>query len=182
MTTSSITLLLGGARSGKSSYAQKFAEDSGKSVTFLATAQAFDEEMSERIRKHQAERPASWETLEVPLGIASQTKQIKSEVVVLDCITLLVSNLMMQFVQEDRVEEEPYMKAVQSEMDGLLSAIHASNQQWIIVSNEVGLGLVPPYQMGRVYRDAIGGANQRLAREADAVLFMVAGIPMVVKG
>jgi len=182
MTTSSITLLLGGARSGKSSYAQKLAEDSGKSVTFLATAQAFDEEMSARIRKHQAERPAGWETLEVPLGIASHIQQIKSEVVVLDCITLLVSNLMMQFVKEDRVEEAPYMKAVQAEMDELLSAIHTSNQQWIIVSNEVGLGLVPPYQMGRVYRDAIGGANQRLAREANTVLFMVAGIPMVVKG
>jgi adenosylcobinamide kinase/adenosylcobinamide-phosphate guanylyltransferase len=182
MTTSSITLLLGGARSGKSSYAQKLAEDSGKSVTFLATAQAFDEEMSARIHKHQAERPAGWQTLEVPLDIVSHAKQIKSEVVVLDCITLLVSNLMMQFVKEDRVEEAPYMKAVQAEMDGLLSAIHTSNQHWIIVSNEVGLGLVPPYQMGRVYRDAIGGANQRLARAANIVLFMVAGIPMVVKG
>ncbi|MFN8384380.1 MAG: bifunctional adenosylcobinamide kinase/adenosylcobinamide-phosphate guanylyltransferase [Anaerolineales bacterium] len=182
MATSSITLLLGGARSGKSSYAQKLAEDSGKSVTFLATAQAFDEEMSARIQKHQAERPANWETLEVPLEIASNVKQIKSEVIILDCITLLASNLMMQFVKDDLVEEVPYMKAVQAEMDGLLSAIDASNQHWIIVSNEVGLGLVPPYQMGRVYRDAIGGANQRLAREADTVIFMVAGIPMTVKG
>lgn len=182
MATSSITLLLGGARSGKSSYAQKLAEDSGKSVTFLATAQAFDEEMSARIQKHQAERPANWETLEVPLEIASHVKQIKSEVIILDCITLLASNLMMQFVKDDLVEEVPYMKAVQAEMDGLLSAIDASNRHWIIVSNEVGLGLVPPYQMGRVYRDAIGGANQRLAREADTVIFMVAGIPMTVKG
>ena len=179
---SKITLILGGARSGKSSYALKLAEESRKSVTFIATAQAFDDEMSVRIQTHKSERPAHWETLEVPQGIASHTKQIQSKVVILDCITLLVSNLMMQFVKEDRVEEAPYMKAVQAEMDGLLSAIHASNQQWIIVSNEVGLGLVPPYQMGRVYRDAIGGANQRLAREANTVLFMVAGIPMVVKG
>lgn len=182
MATSSITLLLGGARSGKSSYALKLAADSGKSVTFLATAQAFDEEMSARIQKHQAERPASWETLEVPLDIASHVKQIKSEVIILDCITLLASNLMMPFVKDDLVEEAPYMKAIQAEMDKLLLAIHASNQHWIIVSNEVGLGLVPPYQMGRVYRDAIGGANQHLAREADTVIFMVAGIPMTVKG
>ncbi len=180
--TSSITLILGGARSGKSSYAQKLAEDSGKSVTFLATAQAFDEEMSARIQKHRAERPADWKTLEIPLGIASHVKQIKSEVVLLDCVTLLVSNLMMQFVKDDLVDEAPFMQSVQTEMDRLLSAIRASDQHWIIVSNEVGLGLVPPYQMGRVYRDAIGGANQGLAREADSVFFMVAGIPMVVKG
>jgi len=176
-----LTFILGGARSGKSSYAQKLAEDSGKSVTFLATAQAFDEEMSARIQKHRAERPMHWETLEVPLGIASHVKRVKSEVVILDCITLLVSNLMMQFVKDDLVDEVPFMQSVQIEMNGLLSAIRASNQHWIIVSNEVGLGLVPPYQMGRVYRDLLGWANQSLAHEADQVIFMVAGIPMVIK-
>ncbi len=181
-TSSSITLILGGARSGKSSYAQKLAEDSGKSVTFLATAQAFDEEMSARIQKHRAERTADWKTLEVPLGIASQVDQIPSQVVILDCITLLVSNLMMQFVRDDIVNDPSFMQSVQNEMETLLSAIRTSSQHWIIVSNEVGLGLVPPYQMGRVYRDAIGGANQRLAREAEQVIFMVAGIPMVIKG
>jgi adenosylcobinamide kinase / adenosylcobinamide-phosphate guanylyltransferase len=179
--TSSITLILGGARSGKSSYAQKLAEESGKSVTFVATAQAFDEEMSARIKKHRAERPADWETLEIPLGIASRINQIRSQAVILDCITLLVSNLMMQFVKDDLVDEAPFMQSVQNELDSLLSSIRKSNGHWIIVSNEVGLGLVPPYQMGRVYRDAIGGANQRLAREAEQVIFMVAGIPTVIK-
>src|SRR6185436_14914324 len=100
-----ITLIRGGARSGKSSYAQKLAEDSGKSVTFLATAQALDEEMSARIQKHKSERPAHWQTMEVPLDIASQIKEIQSEVVVLDCITLLISNLLMEFVKDDLVEE-----------------------------------------------------------------------------
>ena len=176
-----LTFILGGARSGKSSYAQELAEGFGKSVTFLATAQAFDEEMSARIKKHRAERPAAWETLEIPLRLAPHVKQIQSEVVILDCITLLVSNLMMQFVKDDLVDEAPFIQSVQNEMEDLLLAIHESEKHWIIVSNEVGLGLVPPYQMGRVYRDAIGGANQRLAREADSVLFMVAGIPMVVK-
>lgn len=178
---STITLILGGARSGKSSYAQRLAEESNQSVTFLATAQAFDEEMSARIQKHRSERPAHWGTLEVPLGIAPRVKGIQSEVVILDCITLLVSNLMMQFVKDDLVDEAPFMQSVQKEIEELIQAIHESGKDWIIVSNEVGLGLVPPYQMGRVYRDAVGGVNQQLAREADSVLFMAAGIPMIVK-
>jgi adenosylcobinamide kinase/adenosylcobinamide-phosphate guanylyltransferase len=176
-----ITLILGGARSGKSSYAQSIAEESGKTVTFLATAQALDDEMSARIQKHRAERSVNWETLEIPVGIASYAKQIRSDVVILDCITLLVSNLLMQFVKDDLVDEKPFMLAVQKEMDELLLAIREHEQSWIIVSNEVGLGLVPPYQMGRVYRDGLGWANQRLAREADKIIFMVAGIPTVIK-
>jgi adenosylcobinamide kinase/adenosylcobinamide-phosphate guanylyltransferase len=179
---SNITLILGGARSGKSSYAQKLAEESGKSVTFLATAQALDDEMTARIQRHRAQRPAHWETLEVPLGLASHLKRIQSEVVILDCITLLVTNLLMQFVKDDLVDKAPFMQAVQTEIDELLSALRTKDQHWLVISNEVGLGLVPPYQMGRVYRDGLGWANQRLAREAEKVLFMVAGIPMVVKG
>src|SRR5258706_11015162 len=184
MTTnlSRITLILGGARSGKSSYAQKLAEDSDKSVTFLATAQALDEEMSARIQQHRAERPVHWETLEIPLDIASHIKEIQSEVIILDCLTLLVTNLLMQFVKDDLADEVPFMQAIQKEMEELLSAIRESNQHWLIISNEVGLGLVPPYQMGRVYRDGIDWANQRLAREAEKVIFMVAGMPMGVKG
>jgi adenosylcobinamide kinase/adenosylcobinamide-phosphate guanylyltransferase len=182
MNLNHITLILGGARSGKSSYAQKLAEASGKSVTFLATAQALDEEMSARIRKHRSERSESWQTLEIPFDIAPHVQEIKTEIVVLDCITLLASNLLMQFVKDDLVDETPFMQAVQSEMEELILAIQKSNQHWIIVSNEVGLGLVPPYQMGRAYRDGIGWANQRLAREVEKVIFMVAGIPMVVKG
>lgn len=178
---SRITLILGGARSGKSSYALKLAE-SRKSVTFIATAQAFDDEMSARIQKHKAERPASWETLELPLHIAPSVSQIKSDVVILDCITLWVTNLLMQFVNDDLVDEAPFMQASQAETEKLLAAIRNTELDWLIVSNEVGLSLVPPYQMGRVYRDALGWVNQRLAQEADKVIFMVAGIPMNVKG
>jgi len=178
---SKITLILGGARSGKSSYAQSLAEESGKTVTFLATAQALDEEMSARIQKHRSARPIDWETLEIPLDIASHVQQIKSDVVILDCITLLVSNLLMQFVKDDLVDEEPFTMEVQKEVDQLIVKMRAQKQDWIIVSNELGLGLVPPYQLGRIYRDWLGWANQRLAREADRVILMVAGIPMVVK-
>ncbi|HET9909016.1 MAG TPA: bifunctional adenosylcobinamide kinase/adenosylcobinamide-phosphate guanylyltransferase, partial [Anaerolineales bacterium] len=168
--------------SGKSSYAQSLAEQTGESVTFIATAQAFDEEMSARIQKHRAERPVAWETLEIPIDLASHIQKIKSEVIILDCVTLLASNLLMQFVKDDLVEEAPFKLAIQTEVEGLLDAIRGQEQDWIIISNELGLGLVPPYQMGRVYRDWLGWANQRLAREADQVIFMVAGIPMVVKG
>jgi len=184
MTTNSqstITLILGGARSGKSSYTQRLAEESGKSVTFLATAQALDEEMSVRIQKHRDERPASWETLELLLGISSHVEQIKTDVVVLDCMTLLVTNLLMQFVKDDLVDEMPFTDAIQKEVDELIKKIREHKQEWLIISNEVGLGLVPPYQMGRVYRDLLGWSNQRLARAADKVILMVAGIPMVVK-
>ena len=177
-----ITLLLGGARSGKSSYAQTLAENSGKSVTYLATAQALDDEMSARIQKHQAERPAQWQTLEVPLNIASHVGEIKSELVILDCMTLLATNLLMQFVKDDLVDEAPFTESIHKEVGDLIAAIRNGKQDWIIISNEIGLGLVPPYQMGRVYRDLLGWANQRLAREADKVIFMVAGIPMDVIG
>lgn len=178
---SNITLILGGARSGKSSYAQSLAQESGKSVTFVATAQALDDEMSARIQKHRAERPPDWETLETPFNLVACVKQIRSNVVILDCITLLLTNLMMQFVKDDLVDEAMFMAAVRKEIDEFVDALHEREQNWLIISNEVGLGLVPPYQMGRVYRDAIGWANQRLAREANKVIFMVAGIPMEVK-
>jgi adenosylcobinamide kinase / adenosylcobinamide-phosphate guanylyltransferase len=177
-----ITLILGGARSGKSFYAQSLAEETGKFVTFLATAQPLDDEMSARIQKHRSERPARWETLEIPLDIATHVRQIKSDIVILDCITLLVSNLLMQFVQQDLVDEALFLASLQKEMNELLSMLRTTDQHWLIISNEVGLGLVPEYQMGRVYRDGLGWANQTLAREAEKVLWMVAGIPMIVKG
>src|SRR5215216_2099585 len=176
-----ITLILGGARSGKSSYAQRLAEEAGNSVTFVATAQALDDEMAARIQKHQAERPSGWQTLEIPFDIASCVHPIKSKVVILDCITLLITNLLMQYVKDDLVDETPFLAAVHKEMDELINALQEEQQNWLIVSNELGLGLVPPYQMGRVYRDALGWANQRLAREADQVIFMVAGIPTKIK-
>lgn len=179
--TSNLTLILGGARSGKSSHAQSLAAATGKPVTFIATAQALDEEMAQRIQKHRAERPDSWKTIEAPFDVVSHLGPVTSKVVILDCITLLVSNLLMQFVKDDWVEEASFTQAIQKEINELIGALHLREQEWIIVSNEVGLGLVPPYQMGRVYRDGLGWANQQLARDASKVIFMVAGIPTVIK-
>jgi adenosylcobinamide kinase/adenosylcobinamide-phosphate guanylyltransferase len=178
-----LILILGGARSGKSSYAQSQAEETGKPVTFIATAQALDEEMSTRIQKHRAERPAQWETLELPSNVAAHVQQIKSEVVILDCITLLVSNMVMRFAKDDLVDETPFMQVLQKEVNELIETIRAPErkQDWLVISNEVGLGLVPAYQMGRVYRDGLGWANQQLARAANQVIFMVAGIPTIIK-
>lgn len=176
-----LTLILGGARSGKSSHAQSLAETTGKTVTFIATAQALDDEMTARIQKHRLERPAGWQTLEIPVEVASHVQQVETGVVILDCLTLLVSNLLMQFAKDDLVDEASFMQALQKETDELIRTIHEQEQDWMVISNEVGLGLVPAYQMGRVYRDGLGWANQRLAREADKVIFMVAGIPTVIK-
>jgi adenosylcobinamide kinase/adenosylcobinamide-phosphate guanylyltransferase len=173
-----LTFILGGARSGKSSYAQKLAGESGKAVTFIATAQALDDEMAARIKKHREDRPASWTTLEIPDGIPAYLKNhpAPADIYLLDCITLLANNVFMQFIEDDLVNEEQAKTALEKEMDELVAYIQVNDAEWIVISNEVGLGLVPPYQMGRVYRDLLGWANQRLAREAHEVLWMVAGI------
>jgi adenosylcobinamide kinase/adenosylcobinamide-phosphate guanylyltransferase len=178
-----LTFILGGARSGKSSFAQKLAEGSGKSVTFIATAQALDEEMSARIKKHQEERHVDWNTLETPSGIADHLREhpMQTDLYLLDCVTLLVSNLIMQFTQNDIADEKQSMQALENELGELLVYIREHEQDWIIISNEVGQGLVPPYQMGRVFRDLLGLANQRIASVADEVYWLVAGIPVPIQ-
>ncbi len=176
-----ITLILGGARSGKSSLAEKLAKERGKRVTYIATAQPMDEEMANRITAHQEKRPSNWQTLEIPTGIgrAWQGLTPQADVVVLDCLTLLVSNRILEASPDVDEPDEPAAAAhVEAEIGELLAAIQGSQAEWIIVSNEVGMGLVPPYPLGRVYRDLLGWANQRLASKADEVYFMVAGIPM----
>jgi adenosylcobinamide kinase/adenosylcobinamide-phosphate guanylyltransferase len=179
-----ITFILGGARSGKSFYAQKLAEEFGEPVTFIATAQASDEDMSARIKRHQEDRPVGWITLEIQLNVSEYLRKnpIQTHVVLLDCITLLVNNVFMPYVKDDLVDEKQAMQAMQKEINDLLAFIREGKQDWIVISNEVGLGIVPAYQMGRAYRDILGWANQRLAHEADQVIFMTAGIPMIVKG
>ena len=176
-----LTLVLGGARSGKSTYAEKLALQQGDSVTYIATAQALDDEMAARIANHRRSRPGGWQTREIPFGVgqALSARPPERGIVLLDCLTLLVSNLLMQIADpEGKVAEQAATSLVESEVSGLLEAIRGLPVEWIVVSNEVGLGLVPPYPLGRVYRDLLGRANQRLASKADRVIFMIAGIPM----
>lgn len=177
-----LILILGGARSGKSSYAQKLAlELAGPDVLYIATAQAFDDEMRARIAAHRAERPAGWRTLEAPSLLATPITEAigPARVVLLDCVTLLASNALLALGEEPSAQAAE--AAVDAEISALLAAQRESHATWIVVSNEVGLGLVPPYPLGRAYRDALGRANQRLAAAAARVLFMVAGLPLTVK-
>ena len=174
-----LTLILGGARSGKSSLAEKIARDSGRSVLYIATATAGDEEMAERIRNHKVSRPAQWQTLECSLNIGRRLDAPRAEVVIVDCITLLVSNILLSFPED--TPAETVMQKVNIELEELIGAQSRIGGQWLVVSNEVGLGLVPPYPQGRIYRDVLGRANQILAQAASRVILMVAGIPMVVK-
>ncbi|OGV62431.1 MAG: bifunctional adenosylcobinamide kinase/adenosylcobinamide-phosphate guanylyltransferase [Lentisphaerae bacterium RIFOXYB12_FULL_65_16] len=178
-----LTLILGGARSGKSSYAQNLAlETGGASVLYVATAEALDSEMRTRIAAHQADRPVGWRTLETPRQVGSRITAVSgnAKVVLVDCMTLLVSNVAVVHGETPdacRAEQEAV-----AEVDALLDAWRQSKSSlWIVVSNEVGLGLVPPTPLGRVYRDVLGRVNQRLAAVADEVLFLVAGLPMKVK-
>ncbi|MFZ1040903.1 MAG: bifunctional adenosylcobinamide kinase/adenosylcobinamide-phosphate guanylyltransferase [Anaerolineales bacterium] len=179
--SNTLTLILGGARSGKTSYAQEQARQIGGNVFYVATAAAGDDEMRMRIEAHRAARPAEWQTLEATLqvGEALISNQVRTEVVIVDCVTLLVSNVLLSFSENAAFDE--VRQKVQAEIDALLKAHSKIGGQWFIVSNEVGLGLVPPYPLGRFYRDLLGWANQTLARTADRVIFMVAGIPTVIK-
>jgi len=179
--SNTLTLILGGVRSGKTSYAQEQARQIGGNVLYVATASAGDEEMRMRIEAHRAARPAEWQTLEATLqvGEALISNQVRTQVVIVDCVTLLVSNVLLSF-SEDAAFDEVEQK-VQAEIDALLKAHSKIGGQWFIVSNEVGLGLVPPYPLGRFYRDLLGWANQTLVRSADRVIFMVAGIPTTIK-
>ncbi len=178
-----LALILGGARSGKSSYAENLARESSKPVLFIATAAASDDEMRERIEHHRAARPPEWQTLEAPMNIAaaleSKVSKFWNGVILLDCITLLISNILLSLPEDSSFEDA--MQKVKNEIESLIEAQKKIGGEWIVVSNEVGLGLVPPYPLGRMYRDALGRANQMLARASNKVVFMVAGIPMNVK-
>ena len=176
-----LTLILGGARSGKSTHAQQLArERGGDDVLFVATAQALDDEMAARIAAHRAGRPAAWRTLEAPRHVGEAILQAgPCAVVLVDCLTLLVSNAVLVLPESASAAEAE--AAALAEVEELIAAYRHGTASWIVISNEVGLGLVPPYPVGRAYRDALGRANQRLSAEADEVLFMVAGIPMKVK-
>lgn len=169
---SGTALILGGVRSGKSRFGQELAARlGGDDVLFVATAQAGDAEMSRRIQHHRRERPAAWSTLEQPLDVGKAIGQLTwtRPVILLDCLTLLVSNVLMRF-GTDAAEQ-----AVLAEIDELISAAARAQASLIVVSGEVGLGLVPESSVGRVYRDLLGWANQRISQEAKATYWMVAG-------
>lgn len=177
-----LILVLGGARSGKSAFAQRMAqEQGGDHVLYVATAEAGDQEMERRIAQHRRSRPESWRTLEAPRDVAAAILRQASDcpVVLVDCLTFLVSNLMVAAQDPFATEIEAVVRA---EVEALAACTAKLSGDLVIVSNEVGMGLVPPYPLGRAFRDVAGRANQDLAQKADEVYLLVAGIPMTLKG
>lgn len=170
---SEITLILGGARSGKNNFAEKVAQGANK-VVYIATAEALDDEMRERIENHKEERPSSWKTIEAPNDLTKSIRQINSKVdmVIIDCLTIYTSNLIVKFSK----------KEVLKNIADMLSFLNNLDCKIIFISNEVGMGIVPDNKMARDYRDILGKINQRVAEVAKEVYLMVAGIPVKIKG
>jgi adenosylcobinamide kinase / adenosylcobinamide-phosphate guanylyltransferase len=179
-----VTLILGGARSGKSAYAQDLAAAQSNPVLFVATGVAVDDEMAERIAVHRAARPASWQCVEAPTGVGKAIRDAPGAfaVALVDCLSFLVSNCLLAAGNASvELTERAVWPRIEDEVADMLAGARSRGAQLIVVSNEVGMSVVPEFPLGRVYRDVLGRANQRLAREAGAVYLMVAGIPAAIK-
>lgn len=187
---SGLTLLLGGVRAGKSAKALELAAESerGRGVLFVATAQALDDEMGRRIATHRRERPSHWDTLESPIDVASDLDARLEQsgsvgAIIIDCLTLWMSNLLLA-AGEGQDAESLVARHIESLLAVLAKHAGAAGDaapRCIVVSNEVGLGVVPPTALGRAYRDALGRANQLVAAAADDVRLLVAGIELSLK-
>lgn len=169
-----IDLILGGARSGKSSLAEQMATASGLAVTYIATSQPLDEEMRQRIAHHRQRRPAHWQLVEEPLALARVLREhaAAERCLLVDCLTLWLTNLLLQEDGQRLEQERQALLEVLGELPGRL----------ILVSNETGLGVVPMGELSRRYVDEAGWLHQALARRSDRVQFCVAGLPMLLKG
>ncbi|MCF4112827.1 MULTISPECIES: bifunctional adenosylcobinamide kinase/adenosylcobinamide-phosphate guanylyltransferase [Dethiosulfovibrio] len=186
-----IVLVLGGARSGKSGFAQSLISDQERhclrtSVFYVATAGIEDDEMARRVARHRADRPDRWKTLEAQNDVVGTLEEIPSKsIVLLDCVTMMVTNLMFSRRTEwdglSMEDERSVEQFVLGEVDRMLEVFRRRDISAVLVSNEVGQGLVPPYPLGRIFRDIAGWANQRIAKEADSVYLITAGIPQIIK-
>ncbi|SDE35381.1 bifunctional adenosylcobinamide kinase/adenosylcobinamide-phosphate guanylyltransferase [Limimaricola pyoseonensis] len=171
MTLQNFTLVLGGAASGKSDYAESLVLKAARAPVYIATAQAFDHEMTEKIARHRAARGAGWRTVEAPLDPGSALSGLRAgEIALIDCATLWLSNLILA---------EADLAAAEA---GLIAAIEACAVPVVVVSNEVGAGIVPDNALARRFRAAQGGLNRRLAARADRVVAVMAGLPLALKG
>ena len=169
--SNTVTLLLGGARSGKSHYAQQLGQQAER-VVFVATARAGDDEMRRKIDLHRSSRPQHWQTVEEPLALAETIAHHgpACDLLIIDCLTFFAANLL------EAGSDEP------ASIDALCRALQSPPCSVVLVSNEVGMGVVPEYASGRRFRDLLGEMNQRVARVASDVLLLVAGLPLVLKG
>ncbi len=170
-----LIFITGGARSGKSRFALNYANRNFSEKLYLATSEILDQEMAKRVENHKKMRGPEWKTLEEPLHIADQINKYgdKVEVILLDCITLWLSNLLTRGIGEEDIINE---------IDRLINSLRGNQTSFIIVSNEVGMGIVPAEPIGRRFRDLQGMTNQKIAQIADIVILMVSGIPIFLKG
>ena len=180
-----LTFILGGARSGKSALAEQRARAFGDDVLYCATAEVLDDEMRDRVKRHQERRPNTWRTVEAPHHAAEKLERALSEkkvsCILFDCLSILTSNVLLT-LDENVGEAEAFEVLREEELNALLDLIRRNPEiHWLIVSNEVGMGVVPAYKLGRTYRDLLGRANQLVASYAGEVLFMIAGIPVDVR-
>lgn len=178
-------LITGGARSGKSSLAERLAASVSDRVLYIATSQVTDEEMAERIRLHRQARPAHWRTWEGSQQLANVIdQQAAGEAVILECITTLIANLMFELTGETPVEAIDFAvveRAIQQQIDELLAACARSPATIYLVTNELGMGIVPENRLARHFRDIAGRVNQRLAAAAESVFLVISGIEVKIK-
>ena len=167
--------ITGGCRSGKSRYALDYANRHFSKKLFLATSEALDEEMAQRIENHKKVRGPEWQTIEEPVEIVNKIKEHGGDgkIILIDCLTLWLYNLLMRWGDDSKILNET---------DKLINVIKQNPASFILVSNEVGMGIVPADPLSRRYRDLLGTMNQRIAQALDTVIFMVSGIPLFLKG
>lgn len=184
---SNIILVTGGARSGKSNFAESLCRKQNNKTAYIATSIPFDEEMKSRVKKHQESRPQEWKTYEIYKDIYTIVEELDKnhQTVIMDCVTLMVNNLMFtygievdQATSQELDELEEYIK---DQIKKLMEALKKTGLYFVIVSNEVGMGIVPENKLSRIYADFVGRANQLIAKYSDEVYFVVSGIPMKVK-
>lgn len=175
-----VILVTGGVRAGKSRYAERLARElGGDDVVYIATGIATDGEMAARIARHRAARPTAWATIEAPRAAGVALREAAAAVVLLDCLTFLVANAVTDAFEAG---EDAARESALAEVAALLAAADARAGTLVVVTNEVGLGVVPATPLGRWFRDALGEANQRVAARAERVVLMVSGLEVVVKG
>lgn len=182
-----LVLITGGARSGKSRFGESLLKDIDGKVLYIATAQAFDDEMKDRIKKHKEGRPENWITFEGYKNLQRDLQQYKGKVsgILLDCITIMITNLILEEdIDWDTAtswEIDLLEKMVQKEILGLVETVRSFDVPVVLITNELGLGIVPENKLARVFRDIAGRVNQFIAKEAEAVYFVVCGIPNKIK-
>lgn len=185
-------LVIGGARSGKSSFAEekakKIQEVLDSNILYLATSIPFDEGMKDRIKKHRASRPSDWLTIEQYKNFNNLVEKDEfrsSSIILLDCLTLMISNILLEYKGDfDKIsmeEIDELENEIQIEVDNLVKLCNEHGKELIVVSNEVGLGLVPPYKLGSIFRDISGKTNQFIAKYSKEVFLLTAGIPLKIK-